>query len=351
MTQAQTQENQRYGGLPFFTGRPVVIAGPCSVEDEQQVVSTAVSVRRSGATALRGGAYKPRTSPLSFQGLGEEGLHLLDEARRQSGLPVVTEVMDTQDIDRVAAYADVLQIGARNMQNFALLRQVGKVGRPVLLKRGLCATLGEWLSAAEYITRSGNDDVILCERGIRTFETATRNTLDLGTALLARERSGFPLIVDPSHAAGRRDLVPALSRAALASGADGLIIEVHPDPPHALSDPDQQLDLEMFAELMQDLGLRPADTMESLDECRREIDRLDDALLALLRRRLAAAERAGALKRKDGLATWQPEREASLLARLGAHAAPELDPSEAAVVWQAILQVSRARQDETARGR
>jgi 3-deoxy-7-phosphoheptulonate synthase len=342
---AEPELRSRYGGLPFFSGQPVVIAGPCSVEDEEQIVTTAVSVRRSGAVALRGGAYKPRTLPASFQGLGQEGLRLLALARERSGLPVVTEVMDTQEIDGVAEYADVLQIGARNMHNFALLRQVGRAGRPVLLKRGLCATLTEWLGAAEYVTRSGNDRVILCERGIRTFETATRNTLALGTALLARERSGFPLVVDPSHAAGRRDLVPALCRAALAAGADGLIVEVHPDPPLALSDPDQQLDLEAFARLMQDLGLRPADAMASLEECRQAIDRLDDAILSLLSRRLAAVERVGTIKRRDGMAARQPRREASLLARLSRRADSGLAPDEVVTIWQAVLAVSRRRQE------
>jgi 3-deoxy-7-phosphoheptulonate synthase len=240
-----------------LTMRPLIIAGPCSVESEEQILSAAHAVKASGATALRGGAFKPRTSPRSFQGLGVEGLRLLAAAGRAAGLPAVTEVMDPADIDLVAEYADVLQIGSRNMQNFALLKQVGRVGKPVLLKRGMAATIVEWLAAAEYITASGNSQVILCERGIRTFETHTRNTLDLAGAVAAKQLSGLTVIVDPSHATGRCDLIPALSRAALAAGIDGLMIEVHPNPPAALSDPDQQLDFPGFRALMADLGLLP----------------------------------------------------------------------------------------------
>ncbi|HWI60735.1 MAG TPA: 3-deoxy-7-phosphoheptulonate synthase [Symbiobacteriaceae bacterium] len=241
------------GDLGFGSGRPVIIAGPCSVESEEQILAAARAVKTAGATALRGGAFKPRTSIHSFQGLGEEGLRLLAAASAETGLPVVTEVMDAAQIDLVAEYADVLQIGSRNMQNFTLLKEVGRAGKPVLLKRGLAATVAEWLAAAEYITASGNQQVILCERGIRTFETSTRNTLDLGSAVLARNMSGLPVIADPSHAAGRRDLIAPLSRAALAAGLDGLMIEVHPQPEAALSDKEQQLDLEAFAQLMRAL--------------------------------------------------------------------------------------------------
>ncbi|HYF92070.1 MAG TPA: 3-deoxy-7-phosphoheptulonate synthase [Symbiobacteriaceae bacterium] len=243
--------------LGFGAGRPVVIAGPCSVESEEQILATARAVKAAGANALRGGAYKPRTNLRAFQGLGEEGLRLLAAARAETGLPVVTEVMDTAQIDLVAEYADVLQIGSRNMQNYALLKEIGRPGKPVLLKRGLAATISEWLAAAEYITASGNHQVILCERGIRTFEPATRNTLDLASAVLARNQSGFPVLADPSHAAGRRDLIVPLSRAALAAGLDGLMIEVHPDPENALSDQDQQLAPAAFARLMAALGLAP----------------------------------------------------------------------------------------------
>ena len=245
------------GALGFGCGRPVMIAGPCSVESEEQILAAARAVKAAGASALRGGAFKPRTSVRSFQGLGEEGLRLLARAGAETSLPVVTEVMDTAQIDLIASYADVLQIGSRNMQNFALLKEIGRAGKPVLLKRGLAATVDEWLAAAEYITASGNDQVILCERGIRTFETSTRNTLDISSAILARSLSGLPVIVDPSHAAGRRDLIAPLSRAALAAGLDGLMVEVHPRPAEALSDKEQQLDLDAFRALMEELALAP----------------------------------------------------------------------------------------------
>jgi len=335
----------RFAGLGLGSGRPLVIAGPCSVEGEEQILAAARAVKAAGATALRGGAFKPRTSPKSFQGLGEEGLRLLALARQETGLPVVTEVMDTTQIDLVAEYADVLQVGSRNMQNFALLRQVGRAGKPVLLKRGLSATLEEWLSAAEYITGSGNDQVILCERGIRTFETCTRNTLDLSTAILAKQRSGLPVIVDPSHAAGRRDLIPALSRAALAAGLDGLMIEVHPDPDHALSDAQQQLDSAAFRRLMGDLGLLPADGLESLAECREEIDRLDDRILALLLRRMATVRRVGQIKAAEGLPVLQEDREHALLERLAGLAGQALSAGELQAIWGAILAASRREQE------
>lgn len=287
----------RFRSLGFGSGRPVIMAGPCSVESEEQIHAAARAVKAAGATALRGGAYKPRTSPKSFQGLGETGLRLLAEAGRENGLAVVTEVMDTAQIDLVAEYADVLQIGSRNMQNFALLKQVGYAGKPVLLKRGLAATIQEWLGAAEYIAASGNEQIILCERGIRTFETYTRNTLDISSAVAARSLSGYPVIIDPSHAAGRRDLIPALSKAALAAGADGLIIEVHPNPSCALSDAEQQLDFPQFRSLMADLGLLPAEAIESIDECKAAIEQIDQELLALQARRAELAARANLLKR------------------------------------------------------
>jgi len=243
--------------LGFHTGRPVIIAGPCSVETEEQILSAARAVKAAGGTMLRGGAFKPRTSIHSFQGLGVEGLRLLALARQQTGLPIVTEVMDTAHIEVVAEYADMLQIGSRNMQNYALLKEIGRAGKPVLLKRGLAATVAEWLAAVEYITDSGNSSVVLCERGIRTFETSSRNTLDLNSAVVARLESGLPVIVDPSHGTGRTDLVAPLSRAALAAGIDGLMIEVHPNPACALSDKDQQITPEAFRSLMDSLGLLP----------------------------------------------------------------------------------------------
>lgn len=231
----------------------VVIAGPCAVEGETEFLEAAEAVKQAGATMLRGGAFKPRTSPYAFQGLGEEGLKILAEARRRTGLPVVTEVLDPHEVELVAGYVDLLQVGARNMQNFALLREIGKAKRPVLLKRGIAATVEEWLLAAEYILREGNRSVILCERGIRTYEPATRNTLDLSAVPLVKQLSHLPIIVDPSHAAGKWKLVPALAKAGVAAGADGIMVEVHPHPDHALSDGPQSLNLNNFARLVDEL--------------------------------------------------------------------------------------------------
>jgi 3-deoxy-7-phosphoheptulonate synthase len=228
----------------------VVIAGPCAVESEDQILKTARAVRDAGATMLRGGAFKPRSSPYTFRGLGEEGLRLLALAREETGLPIVTEVMTPTDVGLVASYADVLQIGARNMQNYQLLEEVGRSGKAVLLKRGLSATFEEWMLSAEYIINQGNPNVILCERGIRTFETATRNTMDLNAVALAKRRSHLPVLADPSHGTGKWYLVAPLALAALAAGADGIILEVHPDPDRATSDGGQSLTCENFAALM-----------------------------------------------------------------------------------------------------
>jgi|SRR5581483_2474425 len=225
-----------------------LIAGPCTVESREQTMQTARAVSDAGATMLRGGAYKPRTSPYAFQGLGQEGLRMLAEAKAETGLPVVTELMDVADIDAVLDVADVVQIGARNMQNYPLLAEVGRSGRPALLKRGLSSTIDELLMAAEYILKEGNGDVMLCERGIRTFENAYRFTLDLMAVPVLKERSHLPVIVDPSHAAGRRDLVTPLSLAAAAVGADGIIVEVHPNPEEAICDGPQQLRADEFAD-------------------------------------------------------------------------------------------------------
>ena len=233
-------------------GREVlVIAGPCSVESVEMMERTAVAVRDAGARALRGGAFKPRTSPYSFQGKGEEGLKILAEVRRSTGLPVVTEVMDTRQVEMVAGYADVLQIGARNMQNYNLLTEVGRLHRPVLLKRGMSATIKDLLLAAEYIMSQGNMQVILCERGIRTFETATRNTFDLAAIPVLKKETHLPVVADPSHAGGYRYLVAPLAAAAVAAGADGLIVEVHPEPERATSDGEQSLDLSEFEAMME----------------------------------------------------------------------------------------------------
>jgi 3-deoxy-7-phosphoheptulonate synthase len=231
----------------------VVMAGPCSVESEKQILESAEIVAKNGAKLLRGGAFKPRTSPYDFQGLEEEGLKLLAKAREVTGLGIVTEVMSDRDVNLVAQYADVLQIGARNMQNFVLLKTLGKCGRPILLKRGLSATVKELLMSAEYIVAHGNADVMLCERGIRTFETVTRNTCDLGAIAALSELTHLPVILDPSHAAGKRSLVPALARAGVAVGADGLIVEMHPQPEKAMSDGAQSLDPKQFAKMMADL--------------------------------------------------------------------------------------------------
>ncbi len=234
--------------------RIVVMAGPCSVESLEQLLPAAVAVREAGARVLRGSAYKPRTSPYSFQGLGEEGLRFLQKARAETGLVVETEVMDPRKVEKVSEYVDILRIGARSMQNYDLLREVGRSRRPVILKNGLSSTLDEFLLASDYILNEGNPNVILCLRGIRTFETATRFTLDLSLVAAIKERSHLPVIVDPSHPCGQRSLVGPVSAAAIAAGADGLIIEVHPDPEHALSDGPQQLTFEMFADLMKRLA-------------------------------------------------------------------------------------------------
>jgi 3-deoxy-7-phosphoheptulonate synthase len=241
--------NVRIGGPDI-----VVIAGPCSVESRDQIFTTAHAVRKAGAVMLRGGAYKPRTSPYDFQGLGLEALKLLDEVRRETGMPVVTEVMGTEDVDVICEHVDMLQVGARNMQNFVLLRRLARIDKPVLLKRGPSSTVKEWLLAAEYLLSGGNNKVVLCERGIKTFETETRNTMDLAAIALARELSHLPVIADPSHGTGRPSLIAPVSRAAIAVGADGLIIEVHPCPERALSDGAQSLGLESFARVMQDLA-------------------------------------------------------------------------------------------------
>jgi 3-deoxy-7-phosphoheptulonate synthase len=228
-------------GVPIGPDTLTLIAGPCAVETPEQTLDAAHMAKGAGAALLRGGAFKPRTSPYAFQGLGETGLRILSEVRAETGLPIVTEVVDPHDVDLVASYADMLQVGTRNMQNFALLQAVGEVGLPVMIKRGMSATIEEWLMAAEYVARRGNLDIVLCERGIRTFETSTRNTLDISAVPVAHGLSHLPVIVDPSHSGGRRDLVLPLARAAIAAGADGVIIDVHPHPESALCDGPQAL--------------------------------------------------------------------------------------------------------------
>jgi 3-deoxy-7-phosphoheptulonate synthase len=236
-------------GVPIGPWTTTLIAGPCAVESPEQALAAARMAQAAGATLLRGGAFKPRTSPYAFQGLGERGLRILAEVREQTRLPVITEVIDARDVDIVAAYADMLQIGTRNMQNFALLQAAGSSGLPVLLKRGMSSTIEEWLMAAEYIAQRGNLDIVLCERGIRTFEPATRNTLDISAVPLVQRLSHLPVIVDPSHSGGRRDLVLPLARAAIAAGADGIIVDVHPEPETALCDGAQALTEEDIPEL------------------------------------------------------------------------------------------------------
>ncbi|HET6384073.1 MAG TPA: 3-deoxy-7-phosphoheptulonate synthase [Armatimonadota bacterium] len=247
----------------------VVMAGPCTVESREQILETAHAVKAAGATILRGGAFKPRTSPYQFQGLGKEALELLAEARDQTGMPVITEVLDTQDVPLVEEYADILQIGTRNMANFALLKRVGRSRRPVMIKRGMASTVDEWLQAAEYVLAEGNANVLLCERGIRTFEPSTRNTFDVNGMIVALSRSHLPVVADPSQGTGRRSMVAPLSMAAVAAGADALIVEVHPDPVHASTDGAQSVNISEFQEMMVEIGRvaaavrRPIATAES----------------------------------------------------------------------------------------
>ena len=240
-------------GIKIGGKKIVVMAGPCSVETEEQIISVAKSVKLGGAAMLRGGAFKPRTSPYSFQGLKEKGLELLKIAKQETGLPIVTEIMSADKIERFVEDVDVIQVGARNMQNFELLKELGKTNKPILLKRGLSATIEEWIMSAEYIMAGGNDNVILCERGIRTFETYTRNTLDLSAIPAVKKLSHLPIVIDPSHASGMWWMVEPMAKAAIAAGADGLIIEVHNDPEHALCDGAQSLKPERFAHLMGEL--------------------------------------------------------------------------------------------------
>jgi 3-deoxy-7-phosphoheptulonate synthase len=240
-------------GVEIGGSEVVIIAGPCAVESREQLFETARSVKTGGARILRGGAFKPRSSPYSFQGLGEEGLKLLSQIRKETGLPVVTEVMDTRQVELVASYTDMIQIGSRNMQNYPLLKEAGMCRKPVLLKRGMMATIEEFLLAAEYILNQGNDQIILCERGIRTFETSTRNTLDLSAIPMLKRLSHLPVIADPSHGTGLRWMVPSMAKAAIAAGADGLIMEVHYNPEEAICDGYQSLNLDEFAQLMTDL--------------------------------------------------------------------------------------------------
>ena len=309
-------------GVSFGGKEIVLIGGPCAVESSEQMDVAAAAVKRAGGKVLRGGVFKPRTSPYSFQGLGLEGVHYLSQAARANGLLCVTEVLDTRGLDLVADKVDLLQIGARNMQNFELLKLAGTVNKPIILKRGLAATIEEWLLAAEYILSSGNPRVILCERGIRTFETSTRNTLDISSVGVAKALSHLPVIIDPSHAAGRRDIIPALAKGAIAAGADGLLIEMHPNPAEALSDGPQSLTPEGFLELAEELRLVARavgrafalGTDDSLPSLRSQIDRLDREIIESLAERMQVVRRVSDQKRLERVK--DSVREKDILQRL-----------------------------------
>ena len=335
-------------------GEVVVMAGPCSVESEEQLKSTARLVAREGARILRGGAFKPRTSPYTFQGLGLPALQLLAEAREETGMPVISEVTDPGQVELFDSYVDLLQVGSRNMHNFVLLRAVGQSSKPVLLKRGFGSTIEEWLLAAEYVLSSGNPNLILCERGIRTFETATRNTLDLSAVPVLRERTHLPIVVDPSHGTGQRSLVGPMALAAAAVGADGLLIEVHPDPPSAKSDGDQSLSFDEFGELMDELrrlrfvrshvAEQPSvvsSGITDLAELRARIDELDAGIVTLLQERAAVALEVQQL-RGDGHG-HDVGREQELLERAAAGDGV-LTPDEMTMVFGSILRASRSAQ-------
>lgn len=341
----QTRQVNVGSFVRFGAGTPVVIAGPCSVESERQIRTTAEAVAEAGAHMLRGGAFKPRTSPYAFQGLGAEGLRYLQVASRATGLPVVTEVLDVQDVPLVAESADMLQIGARSMQNFSLLRAAGRSGRPVLLKRGAGATLDEWLHAAEYILAEGNRQVVLCERGIKSFEPYTRATMDLGGALAARLRTSLPVIADPSHATGRRELVVPMATAAIASGLDGVILEVHPDPDSSLSDAAQTISTAAFTEMMRHLHMPPRSADLAL--LRAAVDELDESILRLLDQRMALSARIGEAKEHHGLPVRQPGREQAILQRLQARSRHHLTQAAVHDIWTAILSASRDGQAGT----
>jgi 3-deoxy-7-phosphoheptulonate synthase len=335
-----------FGGQEF-----ILTAGPCAVESERQLAEAARMAAHAGARMLRGGAYKPRTSPYSFQGLGEEGLVLLAAQGAALGMPVVTEVMSVEELPQVARYADMLQVGARNMQNYPLLKALGGAGKPVLLKRGLSATIEEWLLAAEYILSAGNSQVVLCERGIRTFETATRNTLDLNALALVKRLTHLPVVVDPSHGTGRRELVVPMSAAALAAGADGLMVEVHPEPHKALSDGDQSLDEVSLHSLARTLAaLTPAvgrtlgkapsklDMRGHMAVYRQRIDSLDAGLVRLLAERARVGALLGEQKAAAGLPMRDPVREQEVLERVSSHEAGVLNSDALQRIFKQIMQ-------------
>jgi 3-deoxy-7-phosphoheptulonate synthase len=346
----------RVGGVDVGGGNPLrMMAGPCAVESREQLLATARWVKREGAVALRGGAFKPRTSPYAFQGLGVEGLKLLADTRDETGLPVVSEITDPADIEVFDRYVDMLQIGSRNMHNFVLLKAAGQSRKPVLLKRGFGATIEEWLMAAEYILSSGNPNVILCERGIRTFEPSTRNTLDLTAVPVLRELTHLPIMVDPSHGTGHRSLVRPMALAAAAVGADAIIIEVHPDPPRALSDSDQSLAFPEFGDLMDDLrrleylrepaspSVHPVPIPGDLERLRSQIDDVDTRLAALIEERaqLAVAVQHTRTSTDHG---HDVGRERALLEKAASAEGGVLTADEREQVFAAVLRVSRAAQ-------
>ena len=349
----------RVGPVEIGLGSELVImAGPCAVESREQLLETARCVAREGARALRGGAWKPRTSPYSFQGMGVPALELLAEARDQTGLPIISEVVDPHDVEVFDEHVDILQVGARNMQNFALLRAVGQSRRAVLLKRGLSSTIEEWLLAAEYVLSAGNPNVILCERGIRTFETATRNTLDLSAVPVLRQKTHLPIVVDPSHGTGARALVGPMALAGAAVGADGLLIEVHPDPANARSDGDQSLSFDEFGALMDELRrlqfVRHASDAPQMPEERRlgasgieELrDRIDeaDARLADLVQERAALALEVQRRRDPHVHGHDVRRERDLLERAANGTSGPMTPVELTVVFDAVLRASRSVQ-------
>lgn len=306
------------GGVVIGGKDIILMGGPCAVESSIQMRQSAETVKKAGGKILRGGVFKPRTSPYSFQGLGLEGLHYLVQAAREQNLLCVTEAIDSASLDLLVNEVDIIQIGARNMQNFELLKLAGKVNKPVILKRGLSATIEEWLLAAEYIMSSGNQQVILCERGIRTFEPSTRNTLDLSAVGVAKELSHLPVIVDPSHAAGRRDLISSLSKAAVAAGADGLLIEMHPNPAEAVSDGPQSLTPEQFEQLARDLvnvalavnrGFEYGNQEDTLESLRSSIDVLDQSIVEHLAARMNIVRKIGDKKRLDRVKDSNREKE------------------------------------------
>ena len=328
----------------------ILMGGPCAVESSIQMYESAKTVRKAGGKILRGGVFKPRTSPYSFQGLGLEGLNYLVQAAREQELLCVTEVIDAPSLDMVIDKVDIIQIGARNMQNFELLKLAGKIKKPVILKRGLSATIEEWLLAAEYILAAGNPQVILCERGIRTYEPSTRNTLDLSAVGVAKELSHLPVIVDPSHAAGRRDLISSLSKAAIAAGADGLLIETHPNPAEAVSDGPQSLTPEQFIQLAAELGAvaesvnrifvleaqKDKDTLESL---RTQIDRIDQTIIESLAARMKIVRKVGDQKRLDRVKDTNREKE--VLKRLDSLAKElELSPDLVKKIYPVIFEAA-----------